>query len=42
LTLDAVAAAAPLPAPGAVVQGHFWLAAVADPAANGSLLKLAG
>jgi hypothetical protein len=40
-TLDAVSAAAPLPAPGAAVHGHFWLAAVVDPAANGSLLKLA-
>jgi hypothetical protein len=31
VTLDAVAADGPLPVPGAVADGHFWLAAVAEP-----------
>ena len=39
--LDVVTAAGPLPAPGDIARGHFWLAAVVEPTEPGSLLRLA-
>lgn len=38
--LDAVSVPGPLPEPGAIAHGHFWLAAVVQPAEAGEPLRL--